>query len=152
MKVKVDDFRTYKLAGIGERFIALFVDNILLGIVGAFFGVRGNFWAGSTLAIIIGLVYHWFFWARQNGQTPGKRLMGIRVISANGGSLTDVDAILRYFGYYINSAIMGLGWIWAFFDSQHQGWHDKLARTYVVTANEKAEDVVYMENKRKVGE
>jgi uncharacterized RDD family membrane protein YckC len=151
MKVKVDDFRTYRLAGIGERFMALFIDNILLAIIGGFVGVRGGFWAGGTLALLIGLAYHWFFLTQQNGQTPGKKLMGIRVIAANGGKLTDMDAALRYLGYYINSAIMGLGWLWALFDPQKQGWHDKLARTYVVVANEEVEDVVYVD-KRKYGE
>jgi uncharacterized RDD family membrane protein YckC len=42
--------------------------------------------------------------------------------------------IVRYIGYYINSFIFMLGWIWAIFDSNKQGWHDKLAGTYVVPA------------------
>jgi uncharacterized RDD family membrane protein YckC len=27
-----------------------------------------------------------------------------------------------------------IGWFWAFFDADKQGWHDKLAGTYVVVA------------------
>jgi uncharacterized RDD family membrane protein YckC len=152
MKVKVDDFRTYRLAGIGERVIALIVDNMLLGVIAGIFGVRGGLWAGGTMALIVGVAYHWFFLTRYNGQTPGKMLLGIRVISQNGGKLSDLDAILRYLGYYLNSIILSLGWIWALFDAKHQGWHDKLARTYVVSANDYAEDIVYVEPKRKYGE
>jgi uncharacterized RDD family membrane protein YckC len=146
MKVKVDDYRSYKLAGIGERFAALFIDNILLAIIVGFVGARGGWLAGSSVAFVIGALYHWYMLTANNGQTLGKRLMGIRVISAKGGKISDVDALLRYVGYSINGLLFGLGWLWAFFDEQRQGWHDKMARTYVVMANEAAEDIVYVDS------
>jgi uncharacterized RDD family membrane protein YckC len=31
--------------------------------------------------------------------------------------------------------LLGIGWLWAFFDKDRQGLHDKLAGTYVVKAN-----------------
>jgi uncharacterized RDD family membrane protein YckC len=27
-----------------------------------------------------------------------------------------------------------IGWVWALFDDNRQGWHDKIAETYVVKA------------------
>ena len=59
----------------------------------------------------------------------------MRVVKTTGEPLTFTDVLVRFAGYYINSFVFGLGWIWAFFDSENQGWHDKLAKTYVVRAD-----------------
>jgi uncharacterized RDD family membrane protein YckC len=127
------DTVTYELAGIGERFIALIIDSVILGVLGGIlFGLFGRADASGGLSFIIGIGYNWYFWTRSSGQTPGKMLMKIRVVKANGTPISDVDAIIRYVGYYINSAILMLGWLWALADSNHQGLHDKLVGTYVV--------------------
>ena len=124
--------KTYELAGIGTRFIALIIDAIILGVLEGIL-LRGAGPAGGLGGLAIGAVYQWYFLTRNNGQTPGKALLGIRVIKADGTPLQDADAIIRYIGYYINMFFM-LGWIWAVVDTNNQGWHDKLAKTYVVVA------------------
>jgi uncharacterized RDD family membrane protein YckC len=96
--------------------------------------VLGSTNTGGIVGFLIGVGYQWYFLTQNNGQTPGKRLMNIRVIKVSGEPLTAVDVVIRYIGYFINTAILLLGWIWAFFDANHQGWHDKLAGTYVVRA------------------
>ncbi|MBI5668251.1 MAG: RDD family protein [Chloroflexi bacterium] len=128
MKEKV---MTYELAGLGERFVALLIDGFIQGVIaGILFGAfRGP---GAGASFLVGLIYYWYFWTRQNGQSPGKQLMRIRVVKADGSPLTDVDAIIRYIGYYINSVLFMLGWLWALVDSNRQGLHDKLVNTYVV--------------------
>ncbi len=132
MKSKND---TYELASLGPRFIALVIDSIILGLIGGVFaGIFGRVGAGGVGSFVIGLLYNWYFWTRNYGQTPGKMLMKVRVIKASGEPLTDADAVIRYIGYYINSALMMIGWIIAFFDDQNQGLHDKLVSTYVVKA------------------
>jgi uncharacterized RDD family membrane protein YckC len=118
-------------ADLGTRLIALIIDNIILVFIGGIL-VRGEL--GWGLSFILGAAYQWYFLTQQNGQTIGKKLMNIRVVKANGAPLTAADAILRYAGYYLNSIIFGIGWIWAAFDADKQGWHDKLASTYVVRA------------------
>jgi uncharacterized RDD family membrane protein YckC len=119
------------LAGIGERFLALLIDGIITGvIVGVLTGVGKG--AGSAAGWIVGAIYYWYFWTQQNGQTLGQRLMNIRVVKKNGEPMTAADAIVRYIGYYINSVVFLIGWIWALFDADRQGWHDKLANTIVV--------------------
>jgi uncharacterized RDD family membrane protein YckC len=125
--------REYELAGIGQRLIALIIDNLILAAVGAvLFGAARS--SGGAVTLLVGLVYYWYFWTRQDGQTLGNRIMSIRVIKTDGGPISDTDAILRYLGYYINSFVFMIGWLWALFDSDRQGWHDKLANTYVVLA------------------
>ncbi len=122
-------------ASIGNRFIALFIDGIVLAVIGFVLGaLTGRSELGGFATFIVGVIYQWYFLTTQNGQTPGKRVMGIRVVKVNGQPLTAADVIIRYIGYYINSVVFALGWIWAFFDSNKQGWHDKLAGTYVVQA------------------
>jgi uncharacterized RDD family membrane protein YckC len=124
---------SYELSSIGTRFIALIIDGIILGIItGALVGFGRE--AGGGLSFVAGVIYQWYFLTRREGQTPGKNVMGIRVVKADGSPLSDTDAILRYIGYYINTAVFGLGWIWALFDSNQQGLHDKIVGTYVVKA------------------
>ena len=121
----------YALATVGNRFIALFIDAIILGIITAILTGAGR-GAGGIASFLIGAAYYWYFWTRQDGQTPGKKLLHIKVIKTDGTALTDADALIRYVGYAINSAVFLLGWIWALFDENNQGWHDKIAQTYVV--------------------
>ena len=123
----------YELASVGTRFIALIIDGIILGVITGllFWGGRE---AGGFTGFLIGVAYQWYFLTQQNGQTPGKRWMGIRVVKNTGEPLQAADVIVRYVGYYVNSIVFMLGWIWALFDSKSQGWHDKFAGTYVVKA------------------
>lgn len=125
----------YDLADVGTRFIALVIDTIIVGVIGGIVGVvLGNTGTGGIVGFLVGIGYQWYFLTQNNGQTPGKRLMGIRVIKVSGEPLTAVDVIVRYVGYFINSFLLMLGWIWAIFDANNQGLHDKLAGTYVVRA------------------
>lgn len=123
----------FELADTGTRFVALIIDSIILGIITGVL-TRPGLVVGGFASFVVGVIYQWYFLTQQNGQTPGKRMMGIRVVKVNGEPLQAADVLVRYVGYFINSAAFMLGWIWALFDSKSQGWHDKLAGTYVVRA------------------
>jgi uncharacterized RDD family membrane protein YckC len=140
---------TGQLAGLGSRFLALLIDGIILAVIGfiinsiiggaqvttsptgAAFAINTT---GSLINLIVGLAYYIVLLPMWNGQTVGKRLMRVRVVKTDGGSITIATAVIRYIGYIINSLVIFIGWIWAFFDSQKQGWHDKIAGTLVVKA------------------
>jgi uncharacterized RDD family membrane protein YckC len=85
----------------------------------------------STLGIylLVSISYDVWFWLL-SGQTPGKRVLGVRVMRADGKRLTLGNALLRQLGYDI-SAIFYLGFLWILFDNKRQGFHDKLAGTIV---------------------
>lgn len=89
----------------------------------------------TTIGIVIFLVtyfvYPVFFWVTI-GQTPGKWLLGVRVIRTDGQRLGVGRSILRVIGYWISAIPLFLGFIWILFDNERQGWHDKIAGTYVV--------------------
>ena len=140
-KTKHDQTTTYdsvQLAGLMARLGASIIDGIVLALVATLLIMILSA-AGMTLIQFIGLalpvVYHWYFWTRRNGQTPGKSVVGIRVVKADGSELSDTDAFIRAIGYHVSALICGLGYIWAIFDGNNQTWHDKLAGTYVVSAD-----------------
>jgi len=120
-------------ADLGARFLAIVIDGFVLGLIAAILFGAGRE-AGGIIGFVVGLVYNWYFWTRQAGQTPGKRIMKLRVVKTDGSAINDTDAIIRYIGYYINTAVLMLGWLWAFFDDRGQGLHDKIAGTMVVQA------------------
>ncbi|MCH8816889.1 MAG: RDD family protein [Chloroflexi bacterium] len=67
------------------------------------------------------------------GQTPGKMVAGIIVVDAEGHVPGVAVAIPReVVGRLIATAALGLGLAWISFDPKRQGWHDKIAGTYVV--------------------
>jgi uncharacterized RDD family membrane protein YckC len=122
-------------ASLGSRAIAIIIDSILVGVVsGIIAGIFGRADLGGISSFILTVIYDGFFWTNYNGQTPGKMVMKIRVVKVSGAALTWTDAVVRVVGYFINTAVIFIGWIWAFMDADRQGWHDKLASTYVVEA------------------
>lgn len=81
---------------------------------------------------IIILLYYLTFWLFL-GATPGKILMGLRIVSSKTYSTPSALAyIIRYLSYSIATAPLLIGLLWVIFDKNKQGWHDKIAKTLVV--------------------
>lgn len=109
----------YEIAGLGTRGIALLIDTLiqfltvvaLAGLYPAFMSPGGreqalgpavrvlqSGWATALFMIALYTAYQGYFLvfeAASRGQTPGKRMAGIRVIMDDGRSLTFRGAILR---------------------------------------------------------
>ena len=98
---------------------------------------------GSILSFLFVLGYHVFFLIFA-GQTPGKALLGVRVVSIKGGKLTWLQALVRFLGYIPSAILIWLGFIWILVDDRRQGWHDKLARTYVIYTWEALPDELFL--------
>lgn len=84
----------------------------------------------ALIGTVIAIGYPVGFWVLL-GQTPGKLLLGLRIVRVNGKPLTLRYALLRYFGYWLSAIPLGLGFLWVLVDDTRQGWHDKLAGTCV---------------------
>ncbi len=68
------------------------------------------------------------------GKTLGKLIAGVQVVSVNNQPVKLWQAIIREtIGKLISAQLFSLGYLWALWDKDRQTWHDKLARTYVVT-------------------
>jgi uncharacterized RDD family membrane protein YckC len=103
----------FVLAGIGSRFMAVFADTVIwiLGLVILRFVenrvLEGNFflqltgyqlWVKAMLIFVSWCLfwgYYAAFEASWNGQTPGKRWAGIRVIKETGRPINAFEAIAR---------------------------------------------------------
>jgi uncharacterized RDD family membrane protein YckC len=83
------------------------------------------------LSLAVGLAYFVGCWTAF-GRTPGKLLLGMKITTREGRRIGLMAALVRYVGYFISGALFALGFFWIALDRKNQGWHDKLARTYVV--------------------
>ena len=72
---------------------------------------------------IIYFVVFWWKW----GATPGKLIFGLRVVDQTGGPIGIERALVRTV-----QIPLCLGFVWASFDEDRQGIHDKMAGTYVI--------------------
>src|SRR5438309_6964131 len=96
---------TYRVAGMGSRFLAWLIDALLMSLL-----VFGGLLAGSVLdalrpglgtaVFLVGMFvvtwgYFLFFEWLWHGQTPGKRLLGIRVIQWRGTGIAFYQAAVR---------------------------------------------------------
>jgi uncharacterized RDD family membrane protein YckC len=125
---------TSEKASWWTRFFAIVIDSIAIGIVSSVLS-RGDTTGATGLQTLLGLAYFVYFWsAYGKGQTLGMRALNIKVIKTDGSQLDLVGAFIRYVGLFISIACIFIGVIWAAFDGQKQGWHDKIAGTYVVKA------------------
>jgi uncharacterized RDD family membrane protein YckC len=75
--------------------------------------------------------YLLFFWVL-TGQTPGKMLMGLRVITLDGHHISLWRAVRRLIGLILAALPLFIGILWVLIDTRWQGLHDKLAGTCVV--------------------
>ena len=71
------------------------------------------------------------------GQTPGKAIMGIRVVNQKGELIGSGAGIGRKFAHIVDSIICGLGYLLPLVDSKRQTIADKIMTTFVVTGIEK---------------
>ena len=128
------------VAGFWIRVGAFLIDSIVLGIVaGAFTG--GDAITNpdvtnaqhSGIETIASFLFFTLLWSSiGGGQTLGMRLLGLRVVDREGKTIGYGAAVLRYIGFVISCVAILLGLIWVAFDPYKQGWHDKIAGTYVV--------------------
>ena len=126
-----------EIASAGQRlgaFLVDFVISVLVGIVGLVIGsaMGGD---GSVVNLVLSIGY-WIvvlIMVATRGQSPGKIAIGIKIVKTDGKSIGFGTTLLReIIGKIISSIILLLGYIWILFDGQRQGWHDKIASTYVV--------------------
>ena len=81
--------------------------------------------------ILLSMFYFTFFHACF-GQTIGKMIFSIRVVSENGMAPSFGMAFLRWTGYLLSLLPLAAGFLWSVVDKDHSAWHDKLALTRVV--------------------
>ncbi|MGB8644956.1 MAG: RDD family protein [Anaerolineae bacterium] len=147
----------YDVAGLGSRFVAAFIDNLILGILYTILGIAFTLLSFTSVLtrlpsdltsilpalVLLVMFLLWFgyyivFEIFMGGQSPGKRLLNLRVIKENGYPLGVVDCIIRNlvrvvdfipFGY-------GVGVIVMFLNDRSKRLGDFAAGTLVVNVHE----------------
>jgi len=76
-------------------------------------------------------LYFVTFWAL-TGRTIGKWFMGLKVIGPTGQSPTIGKSFIRLIGYGLSALAFWVGYAWVIIDDERQGWHDHMAKTWVV--------------------
>src|SRR4249919_1355701 len=131
--------------GFWRRFAASVIDSVLLMLIvfplalriyGMDYFLDPRVLQGSAdflISWVMPAVLCIWLWVAWSGQTPGKRVMGARIVDAEtGGPVSTKQAIIRYLGYYVSMLGLFIGFFWVGFDPKKQGWHDHIAGTVVV--------------------
>ena len=139
--------------GIVTRALALAADAVLVtalhmlvvGVVALVTSLVGDLhsgWiVGALLAIswtVIAGLYFVLFWSAA-GQTPGMRLLGLRVHTAAGGVPSVGRSIVRMVGLMLSIALLFLGFVPVLFDDRRRGLADFMAGTTVLYDEVQAE-------------
>ena len=142
----------YNVAGMGTRFLAGLLDMIFIGglilaanitlfiflrVMNVFVWARTGSWLWALFGLLTFLVfwgYYIFFEMVWNGQSPGKRKMGLRVIRTDGAPITFPDSLIRNLIRLFDflPAYYGIGVIVMFINRQTRRLGDLVAGTLVV--------------------
>lgn len=102
---------------------------------GAVVGIGGVLF---LIVVLVAFLYEPLMTARKgrgNGQTIGKRIVGIRVVNLQNQPISAGQAWGRFLiKSLVSGSIFYLGFLWALWDTNQQTWHDKIANTVVVKA------------------
>lgn len=124
-----------------HRFIAAAVDaSMVLIAVGLFLGVFlasggrlvftkqvAPLFAG--MVAVLWVVYH-MLWCLANGDTPGMRFAGLRVVNFDGRVADREQRGVRQAAYVLSVLSAGVGLLWALVDEENLTWHDHISKTF----------------------
>lgn len=128
------------LATWPERVVAFLIEYLPLGIV---IGII------SQISFSLGLIFQvlWLGWWIYNamlngttGQSIGKKVTGLKVVSIETGEVIgSTNGILRGLFHIVDGIICGIGWLFPLWDAQRQTIADKIAKTVVLSGQQKHE-------------
>ena len=134
----------YEYAGFWIRVVASVIDSVfmiiiiapaLTAIYGTEYWLSESFIKGGWDVLfnyLLPAIVILIFWTYKSA-TPGKMLTKLKIIDAkSGGVPSNRQFIVRYLAYYISTLALFLGFFWIAIDRRKQGWHDKIASTYVI--------------------
>lgn len=141
----------FAVAGIGSRFLALALDILIQTLIGIVVGIaasliiagaelgspKAGMWVAAFFILFYFLLYFGYYAAFEiawNGQTPGKRTLGIRVMKDSGRPLTPAESIGRNLMRIVDwlPAFYGVGIVCAFCSKGNKRLGDLVVGSIVV--------------------
>ena len=119
-------------AGFWRRLAAYLIDGFFMIIL---------YMILAPLSIIASFLYYPVFNSSSLRGTPGKYLMGLVVVNADGSQLSFKTAIIRHFMTMLSSCLFFLGYFMFFFTEKKQTLHDYVASTVVLNENQPSTNV-----------
>lgn len=115
------------LASWGLRVGAALIDGILSGVVaGAATAIDPAL--GNVVQLVIVLAFGYLIGT--SGQTPGKQLLGIKIVRVQDGQVSGIGSgIARQFLHILDVLPLFLGLLWPLWDKKNQTFTDKILKT-----------------------
>lgn len=105
------------------------ISAVQAGLVGA------TVFSWQLAALVLTWLYFAIWESGAKQSTWGKRLLGIKVVGADGGRISFGRATARFFCKTFSYLILYVGFIMAAFTSRKRALHDMIVETYVVKKN-----------------
>jgi uncharacterized RDD family membrane protein YckC len=120
------------LASWGRRVGGRLLDGLIFGVPASIIGVAAGSREVSWLLDIVVIVIVGYLNGAQ-GQTPGKRIVGVRLIREADGALVGAGmGILRELAHILDYLSCMVGWLWPLWDNKRQTFADKVCSTVVI--------------------
>jgi|SRR5439155_25022902 len=136
-----------RYAGLGRRFGAVMLDGILLWLMSFGLQMMAGLSTAQSLGVeqtdlglqlvlfaiqlVAGISYETIFIGKY-GATVGKMACRIKVVTADGGQVSYLRAVGRYFAKLLSAFTLMIGYIIAAFDPEKRALHDRICNTRVV--------------------
>jgi uncharacterized RDD family membrane protein YckC len=135
--------------GLATRAVAFVIDALVIDVVAAVVAavlalIASVFhfpkeletimkWIGLGVYVLWLFGYFVAFWSA-TGQTPGNRVMQIRVVTKAGERVKTRRGVVRCVGLVLAALPLFAGYVLILFDRKRRGFQDRLARTVVIEA------------------
>ena len=133
-----------KIANLGARFFGSLLDTLIVIVPFVLIGFLIGIWGGllneddqitalkgQLIGMFLGILYEAVFLSSPWQATPGKKLLGIKVVDQNGLQISFWRAFGRSSAKILSSILL-VGYIMAFFTKDKRALHDLMAGTIVI--------------------
>jgi len=130
-------------AGLWRRFLAYVIDALIIGVsvasIATLTGIMNETIKAQIEVVLRRLMYSvgaWLYFSlfesSQSQATPGKLVLGIKVVGPYGTRISLGRATGRFFATALSNLTLGIGYIMAGFTPKKQALHDMIANCFVV--------------------